>query len=189
MALVNVRVVVATSGANLAQLVNHRALMLRKHREFSRRVVDAFASTVDTAAPRDTGFMAARMSTVRQIRGAGSVDGYGAGAYSLIGNPKDRATPRTIASFIKANPKMRGSRPVVSSGAWWTLTPEGKDKLRNSRRHGAYGGSKPAYWYAIASGLVPNAVGGTLTPNIFVDLAIDFANAERAVLARGYFGL
>lgn len=189
MTLVNVRVVLATSGASLSQLVNHRALMLRKHHEFSRQVVDAFASTVDAIAPRDTGFMAARMSTVRQIKGAGTVDGYGAGAYSLIGDPKDRATPGTIASFIKANKKMRGSRPIVSSGAWWTLTPEGKDKLRNSRRHGAYGGSKPAYWYAIASGLVPNAVGGTLTPHVFVDLAIDFANSERAVLARGYFGL
>ncbi|MGB2747620.1 MAG: hypothetical protein WBC34_05420 [Thiofilum sp.] len=84
---------------------------------------------------------------------------------------------------------MRGSKPVVASGAWWTLTDEGKEKLRDSRRHGAYGGSKPAYWYAIAAGLVPNAVGGTLASNMFVDYAIDFADAERSYLAKAYFGL
>lgn len=189
MAQIRVVVHLSTSGAALNQIINHRKLMIRKHREFSRAVVQEFASMIDSQAPRDTGFMAQRMSTVRQIRGAGSVDGFGAGAYSLIGDPSDPAPRGTITAFIKANKKMRGSIPLGPQGAWWTLTPEGKDKLRNSRRHGSYGGSKPTYWHAIVSGNVPNAVGGRLAPHIFVDYAIDFANNEREYLAKAYFGL
>lgn len=188
MTLVSVRVVLATSGEDLVRLVGIRRNLIGRHREFSRFIVNRFAEEIEIAAPRDTGFMVKRMTTVRQIRGAGTVDGYGAGAYSLIGDPANPAKRGTIAAFIKANKKMRGSRPIAASGAWWTLTQAGKDKIRNSRRHGAYGGGKPAYWYAIVSGLVPSATGGTLIPDDFVTPAIGFANATRFALAKSYFG-
>jgi hypothetical protein len=35
---------------------------------------------------------------------------------------------------------------------------------------------------------VPDAEGNNLPANIFVDFAIDFANAERKTLAKWYFG-
>lgn len=188
MAAISIRIVLATSGEDLRRLIGIRRTLIGRHREFSRFIVERFADEIEATAPRDTGFMISRMATIRQVRSGGSVDGYGAGAHSLVGDPSTSAKRGTIASFIKANKKMRGSRPVVASGAWWTLTPDGKEKLRNSRRHGAYGGSKPAYWYAIAAGLVPNAVGGTLVANDFVQPAIDSANAARFALAKSYFG-
>ncbi|MGB2747621.1 MAG: hypothetical protein WBC34_05425 [Thiofilum sp.] len=103
MAVVKVTVHLTTSGAALGQLIRHRSLMIQKHREFSRAVVQAFADVVDSSAPRDTGFMASRLSTVKQISGGGSVSGYGAGAYSLVGDPGDTARRGTITAFIKAN--------------------------------------------------------------------------------------
>ena len=165
-----------------------RSKMLAGHRSFSRSVVGVFAETIESIAPRDTGFMVARMSTVRQIRTGSSIEGYGAGAYSLVGDPSVSAKRGTIASFIKNYPRLRGRFPLFSSGAWWTLTPEGKDSIRAARRYGAYGGPKPAYWYSIARGLVPNAVGGTLTQNDFVSPAIDAANRYRRVAAAWVFG-
>ena len=165
-----------------------RAKMLAKHRDFSPSVVQVFADAIQDPASRDTGFMAGRMSSVRQIRSGGSVEGFGAGAYSLIGDPGEKAKTGTISAFIKNYPKLRGARPLVSSGAWWTLTDEGKDRLRATRRFGAYGGPRPAYWYAIASGLVPNATGGTISANDFVTPAIDSADLFRRIAAAWVFG-
>lgn len=165
-----------------------RTKMLAMHRDFSRSVVGVFAETIESTAPRSTGFMATRLSTVRQIRTGGAISGYGAGAYSLVGDPSNAAKRGTITSFIKNYPKLRGSRPMSSSGAWWTLTTEGKERLQTTRRYGAYGGPKPAYWYAIVRGLVPNAVGGTLPENDFVSPAIDAADQYRRGAAAWVFG-
>lgn len=165
-----------------------RSKMIAKHREFSRNVVNAFVEDIEMTAPRDTGYMIKRMTTVRQIRSAGSVEGYGAGAYSLVGDPSESAKRGTISAFIKNYPKLRGARPTRASGAWWTLEEAGKERLRETRRFGAYGGPKPAYWYAIAAGLVPNAVGGTLVPDDFVTPAINSANSYRRVVAAWVFG-
>lgn len=187
MATIGIAVQVEKIGMATAVLYA-RSRMIAGHRQFSRAVVGVFADTIEGTAPRDTGYMASRMSTVRQVRSAGSVEGYGAGAYSLIGDPSNRATPGTIAAFIKNYPKLRGTRPLVSSGAWWTLEQAGKDRLRDTRRHGAYGGAKPAYWYAIAAGLVPNATGGTVSANDFVTPAIDSANQYRRIAAAWVFG-
>lgn len=165
-----------------------RVGMLGKHRTFSRAVVQTFADAIEASAPRDTGHMISRMTVVRQVRGAGSVEGYGAGAYSLIGDPSNKATPGTIASFISNYPKLRGRPPIASQGAWWTLEQAGKEKLRAMRRFGHYGGSKPAYWYAIAAGLVPSATGGTLLSNDFVTPAIREADQFRRVAAAWVFG-
>lgn len=187
MATVNIAVSFEKIGYASAVMYARRN-MLAKHRDFSRSVVGTFANIVQQTAPRDTGFMAARMSTVRQIRFGGSVEGYGAGAYELVGDPGTKATPRTIASFVKNYPKLRGARPIIGSGAWWTLSEEGKEKLRANRRFGAYGGPKPAYWYAIAAGLVPNATGGTISANDFITPAIDAANEYRRAAAAWVFG-
>lgn len=165
-----------------------RGKMLAMHRDFSRSAVGVFADTIESTAPRSTGFMAGRISTVRQIRVGGAIAGYGAGAYSLIGDPSNAAKRGTITSFIKNYPKLRGSRPLSSSGAWWALTSEGKERLQTTRRYGAYGGPKPAYWYAIVRGLVPNAVGGTLPQNDFVTPAIEAADQYRRGAAVWVFG-
>lgn len=187
MAIVDISVGLNRTGP-ASTVMYARAKMLAKHRDFSRNVVNAFVEDIEMTAPHDTGYMISRMATIRQLRIGSYVSGYGAGAYSLVGDPSETAKRGTISAFIRNYPKLRGSKPIRSSGAWWALTDDGKDRLRQTRRHGAYGGAKPAYWYAIAAGLVPNAVGGTLVPDDFITPAINGANEYRRIVAALVFG-
>lgn len=185
----DISVYLVTAGPDIGLLMGNRGSSIGKHREFSMAVLSAFSDVIQSSAPRDTGFMANSVSQISVINGQDGSFGFGAGAYSVIGNPSTKSKRGTIKSFVKANPKLRGKRPLSLTGAWWTLSKLGKEKLRQDRlSSGLYGGRKPAYWYAIAAGLVPDKEGGTLPANIFVDFAIDFANSERVSLAKLYFG-
>lgn len=181
-------VILTTTGWPLERAIGDRSRKLENHLSFSRRVIEAFSGVIETTAPRDTGYMATYVSAPSFISSDGEFVGYGAGSYDRIGDPGKRAKKGTIKTFVKDYPNLRGHRPMISTAAWWYLSKAGKDKLRSSRLHDSYGGGKPAYWYAIARGLVPDASGGTLPANIFVDYAVDFANSERQILAKLYFG-
>ncbi len=169
------------SGTASAQIVA-RERMLRLSRDLCYTAVRAFSDHIEQNAPRQTGYMAKRIATIRRINSSGDVVGYGAGVWSLIG-PPNQSERGTIKAFIKNHPSMRGRIPISGRGAWWALTPAGKELLRSARLRGNYGGSKPSYWYAIVLGKVPNRIGGNLPANDFVSDAIFVANDVRYSLA------
>lgn len=177
-----------TAGYPIEKALDFRSKKLKNYMVFASNVVRAFSVAITNTSPRDTGYMADTMAKPSLITLGGEFVGWGVGAYGKIGDPAKRAKKGTIKEFVEDYPKLRGHRPMIATAAWWSLSKAGKNKLKFSRLHNSYGGGKPAYWYAIASGLVPDADGGTLPAHVFVNYAIDFADAELKRLAPLYFG-
>ena len=116
-------------------------------------------------APKDTTRMAQGVSKIETNISASGLT-VGVGPFSAIGAPTDEAPRGQIASFIAANPSLRGRPPETPRGAWWTLAKAGKEKLKSERT-----GSKPAYWQAIQEQRVPTQDGGILSTIPFISMA------------------
>ncbi len=125
-----------------------------------------YSQFISSFAPKKTGWMAMNASEIVHQKGANSIT-VGVGPFSKLGYPTDSAMPKgQIASFIAANPSLRGSPPDTPRGAWWTLAKAGKDKLQSERM-----GRKPRYWQAIQEQRVPTQDGGILNTAAFISVA------------------
>ena len=130
-----------------------------------KQVADAFSSTVQARAPKDTGWMSSTASETVKLR-----SGYGVGPFDKLGRPRSRAPRGAIRQFLEDYPQYAYRLGKTKSGkqrvrrrrrafpsAWHFLSSEAKIKLRDLRRAGMYGmdGPSPRYWQAIQEMRVP----------------------------------
>lgn len=150
------------------EALRHMQDMAQNSTKVEGAVLDAghaYSAAIYGYAPKDTTRMAQGVSKIEQQSTTASVR-IGVGPFSAIGAPTGEAPRGQIASFIAANPSLRGRPPDTPRGAWWTLAKAGKDKLKSERM-----GSKPAYWQAIQEQRVPTQDGGILSTIPFISMA------------------
>ena len=89
-------------------------------------------------------FLYAAVSTMAVIP-----DGYGVGGPIGTLLPEKRPAERnTIANFLKDHKEFYTGKKPPKNLAWWFLSDEGKEKLKEERMAGRYGGAPPTapYW-------------------------------------------
>lgn len=169
---------------------------------YTRQIANAFSGTVESQAPRDTGWMAGAASRMIKSAQPGRIS-YKVGPFSELGNPRKRAPRNTIRAFLEDYPQYRDRTLVKTKtnkprkrlrrkpfpGAWHFLSAEAKNKLKALRRAGMYGtdGPSPRYWQAIVEYRVPG-MGGNMGGDDFLEDAYIVAYAASIVLERNVFG-
>jgi len=177
--------------------ISARVAGLKTADQHVKRVAEAFSSTVQTKAPKDTGWMSSTASEVEKRR-----SGYAVGPFDKLGRPRSRAPKGTIRQFLEDYPQYAYRAGRTKSGkqrvrrrrrafpsAWHFLSSEAKTKLRDLRRAGMYGmeGPSPRYWQAIQEMRVPGN-GGAMGGVDFTSDAYAAAAALVAVLEKSVFG-
>jgi hypothetical protein len=178
--------------------IRRRSIALSRADEGLRILTGTFMFTLQSEAPRDTGWMASSMATIEKTS-----RGYGVSPYTKIGAPSARSPRNTIRDFLEDYPQYRNRTRVKTKAgkprkrlnrkrfpyAWYFLSNEAKRRLAALRRAGLYGmsGPSPRYWQAISEHRVPSASGG-MRGDDFLEEAYAAAYTMSLVFAKNIFG-